>query len=107
MKEEADPVLFEIFKNSMHSIADEMALTVVRTSYSGVLRDNMDFATAFCDEEGTLVAQGLTLPGLLGSVPTALGAVLSRYQNDINEGDVFCLNDPYEGGMHLPDLFVI
>ena len=47
MKEEADPVLFEIFKNSMHSIADEMALTVVRTSYSGDLRDNMDFATAF------------------------------------------------------------
>ena len=44
MKKEADPVLFEIFKNSMHSIADEMALTVVRTSYSGVLRDNMDFA---------------------------------------------------------------
>ncbi|MGB1844054.1 MAG: hydantoinase B/oxoprolinase family protein, partial [Thalassobaculaceae bacterium] len=72
MKKEADPVLFEIFKNSMHSIADEMALTVVRTSYSGVLRDNMDFATAFCDEEGTLVAQGLTLPGHLGSVPTAL-----------------------------------
>ena len=34
-------LLFEIFKNSMHSIADEMALTVVRTSYSGVLRDNM------------------------------------------------------------------
>ena len=107
MKTESDPVLFEIFKNSMHSISDEMALTVVRTSYSGVLRDNMDFATAFCDEEGTLVAQGLTLPGHLGSVPTALEAVISRYHDDINEGDVFCLNDPYEGGMHLPDLFVI
>ena len=52
------------------------------------------------------MAQGLTLPGHLGSVPTALGAVLSRYQDDINEGDVR-LNDPYEGGMHLLDLFVI
>ncbi len=104
---ETDPVLFEIFKNTMHSIADEMALTVVRTSYSGVLRDNMDFATAFCDDEGTLVAQGLTLPGHLGSVPTALRAVITRFEGAINEGDVFCLNDPYEGGMHLPDLFVI
>ena len=107
MTMETDPVLFEIFKNTMHSIADEMALTVVRTSYSGVLRDNMDFATAFCDDEGTLVAQGLTLPGHLGSVPTALRAVITRFEGAINEGDVFCLNDPYEGGMHLPDLFVI
>jgi len=102
-----DPVLFELFKNAMLSIADEMALTVVRTTYSGVLRDNMDFATAFCDAEGRLVAQGLTLPGHLGSVPTALAAVRDRYRDAIRPGDVFCLNDPYEGGMHLPDLFVI
>jgi len=103
----ADPVLFELFKNAILSISDEMALTVVRTTYSGVLRDNMDFATAFCDAEGRLVAQGLTLPGHLGSVPTALAAVLDRFGDAIREGDVFCLNDPYEGGMHLPDLFVI
>jgi len=103
----ADPVLFELFKNAILSISDEMALTVVRTTYSGVLRDNMDFATAFCDADGRLVAQGLTLPGHLGSVPTALAAVLARYGDAIREGDVFCLNDPYEGGMHLPDLFVI
>lgn len=103
----ADPVLFELFKNAILAIADEMALTVVRTTYSGVLRDNMDFATAFCDAEGRLVAQGLTLPGHLGSVPTALKAVRDRYGDAIREGDVFCLNDPYEGGMHLPDLFVM
>lgn len=102
-----DPVLFELFKNAMLSIADEMALTVVRTTYSGVLRDNMDFATSFCDAEGRLVAQGLTLPGHLGSVPTALAAVLDRYGDAVREGDVFCLNDPYEGGMHLPDLFIV
>lgn len=102
-----DPVLFELFKNAMLSIADEMALTVVRTTYSGVLRDNMDFATSFCDAEGRLVAQGLTLPGHLGSVPTALAAVLARYGDAVREGDVFCLNDPYEGGMHLPDLFIV
>ena len=103
----SDPVLFELFKNAILSIADEMALTVVRTTYSGVLRDNMDFATAFCDAEGDLVAQGLTLPGHLGSVPTALKAVHDRFGGKMREGDVFCLNDPYEGGMHLPDLFVI
>jgi len=101
-----DPVLFELFKNAVHAIADEMALTVVRTTYSGVLKDNMDFSTAFCDASGRLVAQGLTLPGHLGSIPSALGAVVEKYGDSISQGDVFCLNDPYAGGMHLPDLFV-
>jgi N-methylhydantoinase B len=101
-----DPITFELFKNAIFSIADEMALTIVRTSYSGVIMDNMDFSTAFCDAAGRLVAQGLTLPGHLGSIPTALAAVVSRYGAAMQDGDVYCLNDPYEGGMHLPDIFV-
>ena len=101
-----DPIEFELFKNAILSIADEMALTIVRTAYSGVLRDNMDFSTAVADGDGRLVAQGLTLPGHLGSIPTALAAVLTRFAGDIRPGDVFMMNDPFEGGMHLPDIFV-
>jgi N-methylhydantoinase B/oxoprolinase/acetone carboxylase alpha subunit len=55
-----------VFKNAIFSIADEMALTVFRTTYSGVLKDNMDYSTGFADADGKLVAQGLTLPGHLG-----------------------------------------
>jgi N-methylhydantoinase B len=71
-----------------------------------VLKDNMDFSTAFADAEGKLVAQGLTLPGHLGSIPTALEAVMRRYRDDMEDGDVFIMNDPFDGGMHLPDIFV-
>ena len=46
-----DPIGFELFKNTLLSIADEMALTILRTAYSGVLKDNMDYSTAFCDGE--------------------------------------------------------
>ena len=106
MTEIDDPIAFELFKNAIFSIADEMALTICRTTYSGVLRDNMDFSTAFADAEGRLVAQGLTLPGHLGSIPTALATVVERFRDDIHPGDVFCLNDPFDGGMHLPDIFV-
>ena len=101
-----DPITLELFKNSLFSIADEMAVTVCRTTYSGVLRDNMDFSTAFADDRGRLVAQGLTIPLHLGSIPTALEAVLERFDGDCHPGDVFVLNDPYAGGMHLPDVFV-
>lgn len=101
-----DPITLELFKNALFSIADEMAVTVCRTTYSGVLRDNMDFSTAFADEQGRLVAQGLTIPLHLGSIPTALGAVLERFDGDCHPGDVFVVNDPYSGGMHLPDIFI-
>src|SRR5439155_7284127 len=64
-----DPIGFELFRNTLLSIADEMALTILRTAYSGVLRDNMDYSTAFCDGDGRTVAQGLTLPAHLSSLP--------------------------------------
>ena len=67
MAETHDPIAFELFKNAIFSIADEMALTVFRTTYSGVLKDNMDYSTGIADADGKLVAQGLTLPGHLGS----------------------------------------
>ena len=101
-----DPVTLELFKNALLSIADEMAVTICCTTYSGVLRDNMDFSTAFTDGEGRLVGQGLTIPLHLGSVPTALREVLERFEGDIHPGDLFILNDPYAGGMHLPDVFI-
>src|SRR3989475_7166748 len=101
-----DPIEFELFKNSIFSIADEMALTVFRTTYSGVLKDNMDYSTGFADAEGKLVAQGLTLPGHLGSVPTAMQSIMKHYRDDMQPGDVFIMNDPFDGGMHLPDIFV-
>jgi N-methylhydantoinase B len=101
-----DPFAFELFKNAVFSIADEMALTVLRTTYSGVLRDNMDYSTGFADADGNLAAQGLTLPGHLGSLPTALEAVMRHYRDDMQPGDVFIMNDPFDGGMHLPDIFV-
>lgn len=98
---------FELFKNELFSIADEMAVTICRTTYSGVLRDNMDFSTGIADAEGRLVAQGLTLPVHLGSIRSALQAVMKKFAGNIEDGDVFILNDPFEGGMHLPDIFIL
>jgi len=103
----ADPITLELFKNAIFSIADDMALTVFRTTYSGVLKDNMDYSTGFADADGRLAAQGLTLPGHLGSVPTAMQAIMRHFRDDIAEGDVFIMNDPFDGGMHLPDIFIM
>src|SRR3981081_2374610 len=103
-----DPIHFELIRNSLGSIADDMALTIVRNSHSGVLKDNMHFSPAVCDAAGRMLAQGLTLPMHLGSVPDAMDGILRRYPPEtIQPGDVFILNDPFEGGMHLPDVFIV
>ena len=106
MAETSDPIALELFKNAVFSIADEMALTVFRTTYSGVLKDNMDYSTGFADADGKLAAQGLTLPGHLGSVPTAMESIMRHFRADMAPGDVFIMNDPFDGGMHLPDIFI-
>jgi N-methylhydantoinase B len=100
-----DAFTLAVFRAAITSLADEMAVTIHRTSYSGVLKDIMDYSTAICDPQGRLVAQGLTLAGHLCSIPVALKAALRRLP-EIVPGDVICMNDPFEGGMHLPDIFV-
>jgi N-methylhydantoinase B len=103
-----DPIQFELIKNALGKIDDEMALSIVLKSHSGVLKDNMDFSTALCSADGQTLAQGLTLPIHLGSVPDAMDGILRRYPcQSIRPGDVFIMNDPFEGGMHLPDVFIV
>src|SRR5919108_386103 len=81
-----DPIVLELFKNAIFSIADDMALTVFRTTYSAVLKDNMDYSTGFADGDGKLAAQGLTLPGHLGSIPTAMESIMRHFREDMVPG---------------------
>ncbi len=101
-----DPVRLELIKNAIGSVVDEMTLTVVRIAYSSIMRDTMDLSSAFCDRDGRMIAQGLSLPLHLGSIPDAMDCVLERWGGDMAPGDVIVLNDPYHGGMHLPDIFM-
>lgn len=102
-----DPVRFELIKNALFFLVNEMALTLVRASYSGILRDNMDFSTGIADPDGEMVTQGLSLPLQFGPMPDAIEAVKARWAGRMEPGDVFVLNDPFEGGTHLPDVFFI
>src|ERR1700709_1233498 len=101
-----DPITEELFRNAIVALGDEMALTIYRAAYSGVLKNIMDYSTAISDAQGRLVAQGLSLPGHLCSIPGALQSCLRHFGDDIAEGDILTMNDPYDGGIHLPDIFV-
>lgn len=103
-----DPASLEILKNALASIADEMALVVLRTAYSPIVRDSMDYSTAVFDRQGRTIAQGLTLAIHLGAFPDAMRRLVREHGASARPGDVFIMNDPYvAGGMHLPDVYVV
>ena len=93
-------------KNALDAIVDEMAIALVRTAYSNNLKNAMDMSCALCDADGRLIAQGLTLPLHLGSIPDAMAHVRRKFAGRTEPGDVFILNDPFEGGTHLPDFYI-
>ena len=103
----SDAATFEVFRNAVSGAADEMAITVLRTAHSQIVASSMDFSTALCDAHGRVVAQANTCPVHLGSIPSAMDAVLAEFGDTLAEGDVYVLNDPSRGGMHLPDLFAV
>ncbi|MBI1922690.1 hydantoinase B/oxoprolinase family protein, partial [Candidatus Poribacteria bacterium] len=101
-----DPITLELIKNALDALVDEMALTLVRTAYSSNLKNSLDLSAAVCDAQGQLVAQGLTLPLHLGSVPEFMRVVRAKFGGQMREGDIYITNDPYEGGSHLPDIYL-
>jgi N-methylhydantoinase B/oxoprolinase/acetone carboxylase alpha subunit len=105
-EQRVDPVTLQIVANALASIADEMATTIFRTAHSTVVRDGMDFSAAILDARGETVAQAVTVPFHLGSLPAAIERLLERYGGRMTPGDVFLMNDPFDGGIHLQDMFL-
>ncbi len=102
-----DPATFEVVKNSLMKIAEEMKIVLAKTAYSPILKVAGDYSCGVFDVTGNMVAQGPDLPIHLGSMPDAVRAVVQVFGNDVADGDVFIHNDPYFGGSHLPDVNVV
>jgi N-methylhydantoinase B len=103
----ADAIRRELIREGLAAICEEMSVSVIRTSHSETVKSAMDFSTALCDASGEIIAQGVTLPNQLGALPDAVAAVLREFRETLVRGDVVMVNDPFAGGMHLPDIFVV
>jgi N-methylhydantoinase B len=101
-----DPARFEVVKNALYSAAEEMKIVLAKTAYSPLLKVAGDYSCGIFDVAGNMVAQGPDLPIHLGSMPDAVRAVVRAFP-EVQPGDVFIHNDPYQGGSHLPDVNVV
>ncbi len=101
----ADPVMLEIFNNLFMSIAEQMGVTLQNTAYSVNIKERLDFSCAVFDQSAALVANAPHMPVHLGSMDKSVETVIKN-NPVIRPGDVYCLNAPYNGGTHLPDITV-
>jgi len=102
-----DPVMLEIFNNLFMSIAEQMGLRLQNTAYSVNIKERLDFSCAIFDADGNLVANAPHMPVHLGSMGESIKTVMHENAGKMKSGDVYVLNDPYNGGTHLPDVTVI
>jgi N-methylhydantoinase B len=108
MPSDIDPFELEVMKNCFDAIADDMALTLMRTAHSGIVRDSLDFSTSICDASGLTLAQGICTPLQMGSFHDAMRKMIAVYAGRVDPGDVFIFNDPFVAdGQHLPDIYII
>ena len=102
-----DPVMLEVFNNLFMSIAEQMGVTLENTAYSVNIKERLDFSCAVFDREGGLIANAPHMPVHLGSMGDSVRAIIGRRGGSMRPGDVYMLNDPYNGGTHLPDITVV
>ena len=102
-----DPVMLEVFNNLFMSIAEQMGVTLQNTAHSVNIKERLDFSCAVFDPEGHLVANAPHMPVHLGSMGVSVRHVLNKRRGRMRRGDVYMLNDPYNGGTHLPDVTVV
>lgn len=99
-----DAVDLAVFRRKLEGIAEEMGSVLIQGAFSPNITERQDCSTAIFDATGNLVAQAEHIPVHLGAMPAAVEAVLDC---DPRPGDVFILNDPFQGGTHLPDVTLI
>jgi 5-oxoprolinase (ATP-hydrolysing) len=102
-----DPVLLELFNNLFMNVAEQTGAVLQNTSMSVNIKERLDFSCAIFDAEGFLVANAPHVPVHLGAMGESVRTVLNNRRTTLKPGDVVALNNPFNGGTHLPDVTVI
>ena len=102
-----DPVTVEVVRNKLDSIANEMQSSLLRSSFSPIVKEGYDASASLFLPDGTAIAQSTSIAIHLGTLIPAVQKIIETYPpTTMKPGDVYILNDPYLGGTHLPDIAI-
>jgi len=99
----SDPILLEVINNALRSVAEQMSATMVRSSYSTIVKEMKDCSSAIFDDAGRLLAEGANIPIHLNCLSPCLSTILKHYfpKEAMDPGDLIVTNHPYAGGKSL------
>jgi N-methylhydantoinase B len=100
-----NPAELQVLSSRLQGLAEEMGVALIRSAHSANIKERHDCSTALFDATGEMVSQAEHQPVHLGALPDALRAAIAVFDPD--PGDIVLLNDPYQGGSHLPDLTLV
>jgi N-methylhydantoinase B len=102
-----DPITLEVLRNRFDTIAEEIQFTLLRSAYSVILKEGEDCSAAIFNARGEIIAQSTALPQHMGAFIPAMARIMAEYPPaTMRHGDLYTMNDPHDGGTHLPDLIV-
>ena len=102
-----DPITLEVLRGQLDAAAQEMQVTLLKSSYSTIISESLDATSALFDAAGNTVAQAVSIPIHLGVLAELGRRFANAYSaGEAQEGDLYIVNDPYSGGTHLPDIAV-
>jgi N-methylhydantoinase B len=110
MPNQYDPITLEIIQNSLQAAADEMFAALRHTAMSAIIYEVLDMGTGITDRHGELAGSGAGIPAFVGVLDKTVKRILSKFNQpgDIEPGDIFATNDPYNGGVtHLNDVILV
>ncbi|MBX3664861.1 MAG: hydantoinase B/oxoprolinase family protein [Burkholderiales bacterium] len=106
--EVVDPITTEVIRNKLEGIANEMELTLLKSSFSPIVKEGLDTSASLFTVRAETLAQACAIPVHLATLIPTIRSMLAKYPlESMREGDAYILNDPYCGGTHLPDIAVM
>ncbi|HKU97775.1 MAG TPA: hydantoinase B/oxoprolinase family protein [Vineibacter sp.] len=103
-----DPITVEVVRHKLEGIANEMESTLLRSSFSPIVKEGLDASAALFTIGGETLAQACAVPIHLATLIPIVETLLKEFPLDtMSDGDVYIMNDPYLGGTHLPDIALV
>ena len=103
-----DPITVEVLRHKLDGIANEMESTLLRSSFSPIVKEGLDASASLFTLNGETLAQAIAVPIHLATLIPIVAKLREAFPPEtMAEGDIYILNDPYLGGTHLPDIALV
>ena len=102
-----DPITFSIIRHRLFRVVDEAVITLKHVSGTAITNEGHDLMVSLYRTDGSLLMGGVGFLHHLTSAAEACKAIIRRFGDDIGEGDIYLLNDPYTAALHTSDVYLV